>query len=67
MSNLELAIPEDVSKALAASPVADAAFAKMPPSHKRQWIDHIDEAKKQETRAARISKMVEQIEAKHSS
>ena len=60
---LGIEMPEDIAVALKSSPVADAAFAKMPPSHKRRWIDHIIEAKKPETRASRIAKMVEQIEA----
>jgi len=62
MSNLEYAIAEDIAAALSEKPIAESAFAKMPPSHKRRWIDHIDEAKKPETRASRIAKMVERIE-----
>ena len=59
-------IPVDISTALATSPAAQAAFGKMPPSHKRRWIDHIVEAKKPETRASRIVKMVQRIEADNS-
>jgi uncharacterized protein YdeI (YjbR/CyaY-like superfamily) len=64
--NTEVEVPEDIAAALSTSAVANAAFAKMPPSHKRRWIDHIIEAKKPETRASRIAKMVEQIEAQQS-
>ena len=61
----QVEVPADVATALKTSVVADVAFAKMPPSHKRRWIDHIDEAKKPETRASRIAKMIERIEAEN--
>ena len=44
MVKSEVEVPEDMVVALKTSALADAAFAKMPPSHKRRWIDHISEA-----------------------
>ncbi len=60
----ELAVPEDFAKALAASAAAQAAFAKLAPSHKREHIEAILEAKKPETRARRIAKAVETLAKK---
>jgi uncharacterized protein YdeI (YjbR/CyaY-like superfamily) len=51
-------VPADLRTALAANPAAKAIFDKYPPSHKKAWIAHIEEAKKPETRARRIEKMV---------
>jgi uncharacterized protein YdeI (YjbR/CyaY-like superfamily) len=39
-------------------------FEKLPPSHKKEYIKWIDEAKKPETRLARIQKMVKMLQAK---
>jgi uncharacterized protein YdeI (YjbR/CyaY-like superfamily) len=35
-----------------------AIFEKFPPSHKKAYIDYVEEAKKPETRAARIEKSI---------
>lgn len=55
-------LASDIAEALASNPAAKAAFDKMPPSHRKRWIDHVDEAKKPETRSSRIAKMVAQLE-----
>ena len=60
---MDSSVPNDVAEALSTNPVAEAAFAKMPPSHRKRWIDHIAEAKKADTRASRIAKMVDRIAA----
>ena len=49
-------VPADLRAALAANPAAKAAFDKFPPSHKKECVSHIEEAKRPETRAARIEK-----------
>jgi uncharacterized protein YdeI (YjbR/CyaY-like superfamily) len=33
-----------------------ATFARLAPSHQKEWVRWVDEAKKPETRAARIEK-----------
>jgi uncharacterized protein YdeI (YjbR/CyaY-like superfamily) len=50
-----------VRAALAGSPAARAAFDKLPPSHRREHIEAIDEAKKPQTRDRRIRQMVERL------
>jgi len=49
---------EPMPKALAAGlkkdPLARAAFQKMPPSHQREWLKYINEAKRPETTLRRV-------------
>jgi hypothetical protein len=47
--------------ALAADREAKAAFAAFPPSHRREYVEWIDEARREETRARRIAQAVEWI------
>jgi uncharacterized protein YdeI (YjbR/CyaY-like superfamily) len=60
----EVVVPEDLAAALAANPAAQAAFAKLPPSHRREHVEAVEEAKKPETRARRIAKAVEMLAKK---
>jgi hypothetical protein len=53
----EVVMPKDLTQAFKKAGVL-AAFEKLPPSHKREYIEAIDEAKKPETRARRIAKAV---------
>ncbi len=55
-------IPIELKRALARSPRAKAAFAKFPPSHQREVIGYIVEAKKPETRERRAAKTVALLE-----
>ena len=55
--------PKDLAVALKKNKAAAAVFAKQPPSHKREYIKWITEAKKPETRARRVAKAVEQLSA----
>ncbi|MEW6470052.1 MAG: YdeI/OmpD-associated family protein [Bacteroidota bacterium] len=54
-------IAPDLADALEKNKKAKAIFEKYPPSHKRAWIEYIDEAKKPGTRAARIQKAIRDI------
>jgi hypothetical protein len=45
---------EELSRALARSKRALAAFEALPPSHQRRWLEFIADAKRPETRARRI-------------
>ena len=58
-----LEIPEDFAAALARSPSAKARFDGMPPSHKREYLRVIGEAKRPETRLRRIEKSVATLAA----
>ncbi len=57
-----LAIPPDVKKALDKSKEAKAKFEKMPHSHQKEYLEYVLEAKKAETRARRIEKMIAELE-----
>jgi len=54
-------IPLELKRALASEKIAQQNFAKLAPSHKRQFIYWITEAKRDETRARRISKTIEML------
>ena len=55
-------VPAELKRALASSPRAKAEFEKFPPSHKREVIGYITEAKKPETRERRAAKTVALLE-----
>jgi hypothetical protein len=54
-------LPDDLSAAL--DDTARAAFDGLAPSHKKEWVRWVEEAKKPETRTARIEKTVEGLRA----
>lgn len=56
-------VPPDLAAALAAAPSAKAAFDRLSYSHQCGHVRRIEEAKRAETRAARIARTVEQLEA----
>lgn len=56
-----VSVPADFQKALNKNKAARAVFEKFPPSHKKAYIEYIEEAKRSETRAARIEKSVAKI------
>jgi uncharacterized protein YdeI (YjbR/CyaY-like superfamily) len=51
-------VPPEFASALAKNPRAQATFAKLPPSHRREHLKYINEAKQAETRARRAEKAV---------
>ena len=55
-------IPIELKRALARSPKAKAEFTKFPPSHQREVIGYITEAKQPETRKRRAAKTVDLLE-----
>jgi uncharacterized protein YdeI (YjbR/CyaY-like superfamily) len=56
-----LETPPDLAEALAANPAAQASFDGFPPSARREYVEWVVEAKRAETRAARIGKAVAQL------
>ena len=54
-------LPEDLSAAL--DDAARAHFEGLAPSHKKEWVRWVEEAKKPETRATRVEKTVEALRA----
>jgi uncharacterized protein YdeI (YjbR/CyaY-like superfamily) len=56
-------IPADLKRALQADKTAQQNFEKLAPSHKRQYIYWITEAKRDETRQKRIRETVRMMKA----
>jgi len=61
-----LVIPAHVSAALKNNFNARAVFEGFPPSHKREYVQWVTEAKRLETRDKRLAKMIAQLEEKKS-
>jgi uncharacterized protein YdeI (YjbR/CyaY-like superfamily) len=59
----EAAIPDDLSAALKRSRKAATAFAAFSPSQRREYVEWIVEAKREETRTKRLAQAVEWIGA----
>lgn len=57
----ELIIPDDFQSALSLNEAASVIFEKLSYSQKKQYIDHINEAKAVDTRMKRIDKVVLKI------
>ena len=55
----ELPVPEDFAQALAGNPAAKATLEGFAPSHRREYVEWIVDAKREETRARRIAQAVE--------
>ncbi len=53
--------PEDLMAALALDPVAQAAWDKLAPSHRKAHVTAIEGAKAAETRARRVAKAIETL------
>ncbi len=55
----ELVIPDDLASALRANNAASATFEKFSPSHRREYVAWITEAKTQATRTRRLEQAVQ--------
>jgi Bacteriocin-protection, YdeI or OmpD-Associated/Domain of unknown function (DUF1905) len=55
--------PADLAAALAEIPEAEAAFAGLSYTHRREYVRWIEEAKRAETRARRLGKAIERLRA----
>ena len=60
---VEIPVPHDLQIELHDDPKAAAAFAALPPSHRREYIDWILEAKRPETRAYRVEETARRVKA----
>lgn len=59
-------VPEDLSQALETSPKARDFFEKLSYSHRKYYVEWIEEAKGADTRARRVAKAVVMLaEGKH--
>jgi hypothetical protein len=59
----EVEVPADLTAALEAAPAAAAFFAGLSYTNRKSFVTAVEEAKKPETRAARIAKTVEALSA----
>jgi hypothetical protein len=57
----EVEVPADLAEAIAADPAAQAWFEGLSFTHRKEWVRWVTEAKKAETRAARITRTVESL------
>ncbi len=57
-------IPPDIRNALGTD--LHPTFTAMPPSHQREYLKHIAEAKKPETRASRIQSLLQAMQKRQS-
>lgn len=57
----ELPVPNDLMGALKKNKTAMTAFQSFPPSHRREYIEWITEAKREETRQKRLQTAIAQI------
>jgi hypothetical protein len=61
------AIPPDLADALAANPDAQAAWDRLSYTHRKEYAQALEDAKKPETRARRLAQTLEQMTAKKNS
>jgi hypothetical protein len=59
-----VAIPDDLAAALAKNKTAAAIWEKMSYTHKREYVESIERAKRPETRRRRIEKTLDALEKK---
>ena len=57
----EIAVPDDLAAALAADDQAGTYFDSLAFTHRKEWVRWIEEAKKPETRTARVVKTVQSL------
>lgn len=53
--------PADLAEAIAADPAAQTTFDALAPSHRKEWVRWVEDAKKPETRAKRLAATVEAL------
>ncbi len=59
----KVAVPKDFAAALARNAAARRSFEQFPPSHKREYVEWIAGAKREETRERRLATAIDQIAA----
>jgi Bacteriocin-protection, YdeI or OmpD-Associated/Domain of unknown function (DUF1905) len=57
----EVETPVDLAEALTADEAARATYESLAFTHRKEWVRWVEEAKKPETRAARIARTVESL------
>jgi hypothetical protein len=57
----QVEVPSDLAAALGQDDAARATFEALPYSHRKEWVRWVTEAKKPDTRTARITKTVQSL------
>ena len=57
----ELAVPPDLAAVLNGNPGAAAAFTRLAPSHRREFVAWLDEIKNPDTRQRRLGRVMEML------
>ena len=57
----DVVLPPELVEALAADAAAKAAFEALAPSHRREYAEHVAEAKRPETRLRRAAQTVDRL------
>ncbi len=60
---LDVELPDDLVSAIHADPAARATFDALPPSHQKEFVFYLDEAKRPSTRAERVRRSVAVLHA----
>lgn len=61
MARDEIAVPHDLQTELHDDPEAAAAFAALPPSHRREYVEWIVSARRPETRTRRVEETARRV------
>ena len=56
-----VAVPDDLQAALAASPQAESFFRGLSYTHQREYVQWIEEAKREQTRQTRVARAIEML------
>ncbi|MEO5744025.1 MAG: YdeI/OmpD-associated family protein [Terracoccus sp.] len=59
----QVTVPDDLAQALAAEPAAAAFFDGLAPSHRKEWVRWVEEAKRAQTRTSRVAQAVASLSA----
>ncbi len=59
----KIVVPNDLAEALAADPEARAFFDALAYTHRKEWVRWIEDAKKAETRASRLTDTISSLRA----
>lgn len=57
----EVEVPDDLRSALGEDPGASAFFEQLSFTHRKEWVRWVTEAKKSETRASRVARVLEAL------
>ena len=58
---MDQSLASDITEALRSNTAALSSFESLPPSHKREYLNWIDEAKRDDTRKRRIAGMIDKL------